>query len=176
MQAIAKNRIKNILKIGIILLIGYLFISIIQTYQIKKERNSKAEMPDFEFVRLDSKRYIKADLPTDKSFFVIIRLSSECGSCQEVLKEIAKSKISSSNTHLIFVVDNFEYELIPNIPQNIESYTLCSCESNSFFHQFGQIATPSTFIYGTQKQLLVKYTDVKDPLLWLQVNNYLNKE
>ncbi|MBT8244551.1 redoxin domain-containing protein [Winogradskyella sp.] len=142
-------------------LLSYLGYNVISK---TKEKNQIAKqlkiIPEFEFLTLEQKPFIKADLkPNTKTIFIYF--NSECDFCQHEAQSISDNLDSFKNVQFIFV----STEPIEIIKQFSKQYNLNNQQNinflydslNTFSSRFDANSIPYLLIYNKNQKLIKKH-------------------
>ncbi|MFN8354146.1 MAG: thioredoxin fold domain-containing protein [Spirosomataceae bacterium] len=167
MQAVNKKWIKlttEILLFSAVLYIGY---SIYNQYIFQKYIQEKTEIPQFSFKTANGDVFTNQSLDPSKDFYVFVWFSPTCGSCQELLKIITASPHNNIQYMLVAkTISKDFFEIYAN-----KHYQFFTTSRDEFLNSFGQLSTPSIFIYNKKQKLIAKLSSIVEYADWLQKNN-----
>jgi len=118
-------------------------------------------LPEFELATLEGQRFDSEDLPTDRPV-VLVYFTTVCPYCQSELSSIRQHvELKRQGSFLMISHESpdvlQEYHEIESLDE--EQYMPIFWDSLGVVHrQFGVSIVPSTFIYGTDRRLVKKFT------------------
>lgn len=121
-----------------------------------KHTNEKT-IPAFGFTALDRSVFSNEDLDSEKGT-IIIRFDPDCELCEKTGKVFSKFKKVHEKSNILFVSSNTlekigEYSKRFNL-DSIENITFLRAEDEVFLKQFGELGTPTYFIYSPKGELI----------------------
>lgn len=155
---------KAILFIVVIVVLGLLSYLGFNVISKAKEKNKIAKqleiIPEFEFLTLGQKPFIKANLkPNTNTIFIYF--NSDCDFCQHESQSISDNLDNFKNVQFIFV----STEPIETIRQFSEQYNLNNQQNiiflydshNTFSNRFDASSIPYLLIYNSKQSLIKKH-------------------
>lgn len=145
-----------------VLLIGSLLVQVIQ----RRQRNisiaaQKQSLPDFTFYKTDGTPVSSEELSPDNAV-CLIYLDPDCHFCKKEVEDIIRHIDAFGQTRLLLIshvdserLEQFiaEYRL-----DEYEQITVLQDRDFRFADLFGNIVTPSVYIYGADKILRKEYS------------------
>ncbi|TAH22718.1 MAG: hypothetical protein EAZ08_00345 [Cytophagales bacterium] len=135
----------------ITLFIGFIYLKI-ENLKVDKIYH----FPSFNFYDLDSIS-VNLDKNTLDKLLMIVHFNSECGSCHYQLYELINYQDSLTNVNVILVSEE-NISTIRHFKQQLKleksKFTVLRAANHSFYNIFGNVMTPSIFIYSSDKKLI----------------------
>lgn len=156
-----KQRLKPLILILVLTLLGYLIYSVITKMQYKDEVDKTLQtIPGFSFKTLKNKDFTNVDLVLNTPT-VFIYFNTKCDFCQHEAQSISENIESFKETQLLFV----STEPIETIKTFAETYKLNNHNNISFLHdntntfssRFDANSIPFILVYNKSHELVKKH-------------------
>lgn len=155
-----KKKIKLLIAIALLSIVGYLGYKITRTLNYKKEVTERIQrIPDFSFHTLKGTMYTQDNLP--KKPIVFVYFNSDCEYCQSEATKIQQRLADLKDVQLVFV----SFEVASSIKQFAKDYKLNTHENITFLedrkgqfsHIFDVNSIPYIVVYDANQKLLQKF-------------------
>jgi peroxiredoxin len=155
-----KKKIKGLIVIALLSVVGYLGYNIANTLNHKNEVTERIQrIPNFSFHTLKGVEYTQDNLPTKPIVFVYF--NSDCEYCQSEATKIHQRLADFKDIQLVFV----SFEEVLSIKQFAKDYKLDSQKNITFLedrkgqfsHIFDVNSIPYIVVYDADRKFLQKF-------------------
>jgi peroxiredoxin len=155
-----KKKVRILIALLLISLVGFLGYKITNTLKAKKEAAVRIQtIPNFSFFNLEGTVYTQKNLPNKPIVFVYF--NSECDFCKSEATKIQERLVDFNNIQFVFI----SFEEVKTISQFAKHYKLDHQENVLFLEDrtatFSQIfdanTIPFILVYDAHKKLLQKF-------------------
>lgn len=156
-----KNKIKIVVVLLLICLVGYLGFSITKKIQYKNEVAERIKsIPNFSFFTLNDVNYSEKELALNVNK-LFVYFNTECDFCQHEVQQISEHLLEFENTQIIFVSFE-EIEIIREFATkqkllNKKNVLFLQDKKLEFSEIFDAKSIPFMLLYDTENKLIQKF-------------------